>query len=336
MNKSVIIWLLSGCFLILIMIIVGGITRLTDSGLSMVTWDLLMGTIPPLNNTEWIAVFEEYKDYPQYQHNPCNLSEFKEIFFWEYLHRLIARILGLVFIIPFGYFLIKKKLSNHLTFDCLILFLMGVLQAGIGWWMVKSGLINNPYVSHYRLAIHLTLAFLIFSYTFWIALKLMFPLKNEGNKYFSNFSKILFTIIILQIIYGAFVAGLDAGKFMNNWPKMTEKWIDDSIYSIKPIWKNFVEGIAGVQFIHRYLAIIILGLIIFMWIQGRKLCLPKIQMRSIKILIIAVHIQIIIGIFTLIHAVPILLAVLHQIGAFILISASIYSLFIFQQRKSTM
>ncbi len=182
-NKSVIIWLLSGCFLVFIMVVVGGITRLTNSGLSMTDWHLVTDTFPPLTEAKWEETFEKYKLFPEYQkiniHNDFTLSDYKFIYFWEWFHRFIGRIIGLVFIIPFIYFLIKKKLNTETLRKCAILLGMGAFQGFLGWFMVKSGLIDAPDVSHFRLSLHLTFAFITFAYTLWVALDLIYPEKNK-------------------------------------------------------------------------------------------------------------------------------------------------------------
>ncbi|MBT7619654.1 MAG: COX15/CtaA family protein, partial [Flavobacteriales bacterium] len=234
------------------MVIIGGITRLTDSGLSMSTWKLIGGTIPPLNPEEWIAAFNVYQATPEGEMNSHYvLDDFKYIFFWEYFHRMIGRLLGVVFIIPFIYFLVKKKLSRKLIYQSLILFIMGAMQGGIGWWMVKSGLFDRDGVSHFRLAIHLITAFLTCAFTFWIALSLIYTEKREGDSKMLKLTSWLFILIVLQIIYGAFVAGLEAGKRFNSWPKMNGEWIPQAVYYLDPLWKNFLEGPDGIQFIHR-------------------------------------------------------------------------------------
>jgi len=336
-NKSVVVWLLSGCLLIFLMVIIGGITRLTNSGLSMVDWKLIMGSIPPLNESEWLQTFEQYKQFPEYQkvNTHFTLSEFKSIFFWEYLHRLIGRIIGLVFIIPFAYFLIKKKLSKKLIKQCLLILMMGALQGFIGWWMVKSGLVNNPDVSHYRLAIHLITAFLTFAYTFWVALGLIYSINVDGNHIkVRRLIGVIFILTILQIIYGAFVAGLNAGFVMNTWPKMGDQWISGSVTAMEPLWVNFVEGIGGVQFIHRYLAYLVVGLILFLWYKTRKIKLTSLQTIGVQLLVVAVVLQFTLGIFTLIYAVPVWLGVAHQLGAFFLLTAITFTLSSFTVRKS--
>lgn len=333
-NISVIVWLLSGCLLIFSMVIIGGITRLTGSGLSMVDWKLFMGAIPPLNEPQWMDTFERYKQSPEFQikNYTMGLAEFKNIFFWEYIHRLLGRLIGLVFIIPFIYFLIKRRLSKKLIFQSTILLCMGAAQGFIGWWMVKSGLVKNPDVSHYRLATHLITAFLTFSYTFWVALSLIYPDKKHNNIILYKLSLSLMIIVIIQIIYGAFVAGLDAGKIYNSWPKMDDAWIAEAVYSTTPFWwDNFINQMAGVQFIHRTFAFLVLGLILYIFYKSRKFNLIKIEKKAINILLITVLLQMILGIITLIMGVPIWLGVMHQVGAFILLGSTVFSIFIFKK-----
>jgi len=332
-KKWIIIWFISGCLLILTMVIVGGITRLTDSGLSMVNWHLFMGVIPPLNDTQWLETFELYKQYPEYKklNFNCTLDQFKYIFFWEYLHRMIGRLLGLVFIIPFIIFLIRKSLSTKLIFQSTILFIMGAMQGGIGWWMVKSGLVDKPDVSHYRLAVHLTTAFLTCGYTLWVVLPLIFKIKRNFYPKITKLCWTIFTLLIIQIIYGAFVAGLNAGIGFNTWPKMGDQWVPQAVYSLSPFWKNFVEAKYGIQFIHRVLAYVILGAVMFLFYTKQKFALNKVESQAINIVSITTILQVALGIFTIIFFVPIELALLHQVGAFFLLMSVIYSLFIFKK-----
>ena len=315
------------------MVIVGGITRLTDSGLSMVDWQLFMGAIPPLNQADWIELYNQYQQSPEYktQNFMFTLSDFKTIFFWEYIHRLLGSFVGLVFIIPFIYFLIKKRLKKSLIIECTILFFMGAMQGAIGWWMVKSGLVNNPNVSHFRLATHLITAFITFSYTFWVALKLIYPNKIHSKVKLYKLSSVLMIVVIIQIIYGAFVAGLDSGKFYNSWPKMGERWIAEAVYAMEPFWSNFINGIAGVQFIHRTFAFVVLGLILYIFYESRKYTLLKIENTAINFLVWTVFFQMILGIITLVMGVPIWLGVIHQVGAFILLGSTVFSIFIFKK-----
>lgn len=333
-NKSVVVWLLTGCLLIFLMVVIGGITRLTHSGLSMVDWNPIMGFIPPLNDADWNVAFEKYKLYPEYQlvNSHFTLDEFKSIFFWEYLHRVIGRVIGLVFIIPFIYFLIRKRLSKKVIFQSLILLAMGGLQGFIGWWMVKSGLVKNPDVSHYRLATHLITAFLTFAYTFWVALGLIYEDKNTVD--FKGLRLVLFFIFgatVIQIVYGAFVAGLNAGFVMNTFPKMGDQWINDSVTALTPFWTNFVEGIGGVQFIHRYLAYVVVSLILYFAITCRKYELTIRQKIATKTMLYAVGVQFLLGVFTLLYAVPVWLGVVHQVGAFLLLASLVYALHAFKR-----
>lgn len=329
-NKKVIYWLLTGCLLIFIMVIVGGITRLTHSGLSISNYKLISGTIPPMSETEWNAAFDLYKQYPEYQkiNHQFTLEDFKDIYFWEWLHRVIGRFIGIVFIIPFVYFLIRKQLTKPTIKKSVILMLLGGFQGFLGWFMVKSGLIDRPDVSHYRLAMHLTAAFITFAYTFWVALDLIYPNKKQIDIKFRNLIRWGLAVLLLQIIYGAFVAGLDAGLLHNHWPLMNDgTLIHESVYiEQSPLIKNFVEGKSGVQFVHRYLAYIVVGLIAFIWYRGKRIKKNNIQSNSLNTLVIIVCIQFLLGIFTLIFRVPIVLGVLHQIVAFFLLGAMTFSL----------
>lgn len=329
-SRSVIVWLLTGCVLIFIMVLVGGITRLTHSGLSISNYKLISGTLPPMNQTEWKAAFELYKQYPEYQklNTHFTLEDFKGIYFWEWLHRLLGRLIGVVFIVPFLYFLVKKKLSRSTLKKTLVLLLLGAFQGFLGWYMVKSGLVDRPDVSHYRLAAHLITAFLTFSLSFWIALDLIFPTRNKANKGIGNLLKIGFALLIAQIVWGAFVAGLDAGFIHNHWPLMSEgKLIHETVWiEHRPLPKNFVEGKSGVQFVHRYLAYLVVAIIIFIWFKAKKSDMTITQKKGLDLLLLLVVIQFGLGVLTLVLAVPLWLGVLHQIGAFFLLAAMTFSL----------
>ncbi|MBO6880398.1 COX15/CtaA family protein [Winogradskyella sp.] len=329
-NKAVIYWLLIGCALIFVMVIVGGITRLTHSGLSISNYKLISGTIPPMNEVEWNEAFDLYKQYPEYQklNYGMSLEEFKDIYFWEWIHRVIGRFIGLVFIIPFVYFLIKKRLSKSTIKKSIILLLMGGFQGFLGWYMVKSGLVDRPDVSHYRLAAHLTTAFLTFAYTFWVALDLMFPNKKQIDKKLRNLIRIGLIVLIIQIIYGAFVAGLDAGWIHNHWPFMSEgKFIHETVYiEQNPTYLNFIEGKSGVQFVHRTLAYIVVIFILAIWYKATRNEITHWQTKGVNSLLIMVGVQFLLGVLTLIYAVPVWLGVLHQVGAFILLSCMVFTL----------
>jgi cytochrome c oxidase assembly protein subunit 15 len=325
-DKPIVVWLLSGCFLVFLMVVVGGITRLTHSGLSMVEWHLFMGAIPPLSEVDWQAMFAKYQHFPEFKelNYDFGLQEFKSIFMWEYIHRLIGRLVGIVFIIPFIYFLIKKRLTSKLKLQSILMFVMGGLQGFLGWYMVKSGLVKDPHVSHFRLAMHLVTAFLTFGYVFWVALGLIY--KNVETPNFPGLRRlawILFPIVLLQIIYGAFVAGLRAGLVYPTFPKMGDNWIAEQVFELTPVWTNFINGLAGVQFIHRYVAYVVVILIITIWWKALKKGLQSDQMFAVRGLLYIVIFQFLLGVFTLLNGVPISLGVMHQVGAFFLLGGNI-------------
>ena len=329
-NKKVIYWLFTGCVLIFIMVVVGGITRLTHSGLSIPDYKLISGTIPPINDQQWEEAFELYKQYPEYQKLNSNitLTEFKGIFFWEWLHRVIGRVLGLVFIIPFLYFLITRQLDKSTIKKTIILLILGSFQGFLGWYMVKSGLVDRPDVSHYRLAAHLTTAFVTFAFTLWIALDLIFPIKKTINKTYRNLIRIGLAILFIQIIYGAFVAGLDAGFIHNHWPMMSEgKFMHETVLIEKtPVYKNFIEGRSGVQFIHRILAFFVVISVVIIYIKGKKIAISNHQLNGLNSLLILVGVQSLLGVLAILLQVPLWLGIAHQIGAFLLLSSMTFTL----------
>lgn len=329
-HKPIIIWLLTGCFLIMAMVIIGGITRLTGSGLSMVEWNVVMGAVPPLSEQEWQEAFDKYKQYPEYQHINFDftLGDFKQIFFWEYLHRLIGRVIGIIFLVPFIFFWLRKKLDTSLLLKLFIVLVLGGFQGVLGWYMVQSGLIDNPDVSHYRLAAHLLAAFTVYAYTFWVALDLIYfkQKKITAALPIKKWVATFFSLIIIQIIYGAFVAGLDAGKLYNTFPKMGDEWIAQSVTAMRPFYLNFLESHGGVQFVHRCIAYLVFIFAIVLWYRSRSLTLSPPQKRAFTWLLTVVCIQLTLGVFTLLYAVPITLGVLHQLGALALFTVVIYLL----------
>ena len=331
-NKSVIYWLLSGCVLLFIMVTVGGITRLTNSGLSMTDWHLVTDTFPPLTETKWQEAFDEYKKFPEYQkiniHNDFTLSDYKFIYFWEWVHRFIGRIIGLVFVVPFVYFLIKKKLEKTTIQKCIVLLGMGAFQGFLGWFMVKSGLIDNPDVSHFRLSLHLIFAFITFAYTLWVALDLIYPNKVAVILPMRKLARITLFFLLIQIIYGGFVAGLNAGLIHNHWPLMSDGQVfHESILLEKNSWfSRFTEGKSGVQFVHRTMAYIVVGLIVFLYFKSKKHTLSSQQKNGLNALVFIVTFQFTLGIFTLLYSVPLWLGLTHQIMAFILLATMTYTL----------
>jgi cytochrome c oxidase assembly protein subunit 15 len=331
-NNYVITWLLSGCLLLFMMVVVGGITRLTNSGLSMTDWHLVTDTFPPLSEAKWEQAFEEYKKFPEYQkiniHNDFTLSDYKFIYFWEWFHRFIGRIIGLAFIVPFVYFLFKKRLSTETIKKCIVLLGMGGFQGFLGWFMVRSGLIDNPDVSHFRLSLHLTFAFITFAYTLWVALDLIYPNKTTVILPLQKIARIALIFLLIQIIYGGFVAGLNAGLIHNHWPLMSDgQFIHESVFiEQKTLFLNLVEGKSGVQFVHRTMAYIVVGLILLLFFKSKKYLLSSLQKKGINTLVIIVFLQFGLGVFTLLYSVPLWLGLAHQIMAFFLLSAMTFTL----------
>ena len=331
-NKAVIVWLLSGCLLLFMMVVVGGITRLTNSGLSMTDWHLVTDTFPPLTEEKWSQTFEEYKKFPEYQkiniHNDFTLSDYKFIYFWEWFHRFIGRIIGLVFLAPFVYFLIKKLLSSETIKKCIVLLGMGAFQGFLGWFMVRSGLIDNPDVSHFRLSLHLTFAFITFAYTLWVALDLIFPNKVKAVLPLRNLARISLLFLLIQIIYGGFVAGLNAGLIHNHWPLMSDgQFFHESVLLEKDTWLlRLTEGKSGVQFMHRTIAYVVVGLLLALFFQSKKHALSPLQKKGLNALVIIVFLQFGLGVFTLLYSVPLWLGLAHQIVAFFLLTAMTFTL----------
>lgn len=337
-SKSIGYWLLIGAFLVLMMIMLGGYTRLSHSGLSMVTWKPVTGFIPPLNQENWISEFEAYKTSPEYKLRNYNFSleEFKEIYWPEFLHRLLGRITGIVFIIPFLYFLIRKKLNNpKLKRHLIIIFLLGVLQGFAGWYMVKSGLVDQPAVSHYRLAIHLCLALILYGYLFLVALKIL-TTQNEKQIQISDHVKlksvlsITLLVVILQIIYGAFVAGLKAGLFYPTFPKMGPLWIPHTVTDsiAQEGIMSFFNSPYVVQFVHRWLGILVLLLAGYLFFKSRKTILSDSIRKSIALILLLTLTQVLLGVLTLINLVPVSLGVLHQLCAVLLLTSVLYAIFL--------
>ncbi len=318
-------WLLFMFFLVSSMIVVGGLTRLTDSGLSITEWEIFRGFLPPLTNETWNEYFNSYKKIPEFelQNFSMNLNEFKFIFWWEWAHRFFGRLIGLFFLVPLIYFSVKigfKKLTNlHL------IFLLICFQGFLGWYMVKSGLVNNVDVSHFRLSIHLLFAFIILSLIFWNFLDLMYLRKKD--KKMKNFLPEIFIIaIFLQIIFGAFVSGMDAGKIYNTWPLMGYSYFPDDNKIIDLFKLSAFSDPSLVQYLHRNMAylILILYIIITFIIYKKKIVF---LFKPIIILGFTIFLQILLGIFTLLSGAGIFISSLHQFSSILLITASLFFLY---------
>ena len=325
-NKLFFYWILLTLILVFSIIIVGGLTRLTNSGLSITEWELLKGIFPPLNKYSWQIYFDEYKKIPQYQllNFDMNLDQFKVIFYWEYFHRILARLIGIFFLVPLIYFYFSKKINyQHIKFCFVILFLI-IFQGIIGWYMVLSGLTQDVTVSHYRLSIHLTTAILIISMLFW----LIRSISSHRYRAFFIFSKknlpfqILLSLIFIQIIIGAFVSGLDAGKIYQTWPLMGNNYIPDDL-SFKKLVNIFdLDNHSLVQFYHRNFAyfIILYAIFISIYIFKNKIFFLY---KPLQILLFFLFLQVILGIYTLISGLNIYLASLHQITSVLLIFSAL-------------
>tara|TARA_Y100000591_G_scaffold158798_1_gene136565 strand:- start:1295 stop:2308 length:1014 start_codon:yes stop_codon:yes gene_type:complete len=325
-KKQISIWLLFMFILIAFMIIVGGLTRLTDSGLSITKWELFSGIIPPYNDNQWILYFEQYKKIPEFkiQNYSMTLSEFKVIFWWEWVHRFLGRFVGICFLIPLIYFSFKLKFKN--LFNLYLIFFLICFQGFIGWYMVSSGLINRVDVSHFRLSLHLSLAFVIFSLILWNYFKLNI---NENNERKLNISLplVLLILIYVQIIVGAFVSGMDAGMIYNSWPLMGNTYFpDDNV--IKNLFRlSALSDPSLVQFLHRNLAYVILFyyIIILFNVYNNRI---KKSFIPIKIVGFILLVQILLGILTLLNGVQIILASMHQLSSIFLVSSSVYLLYL--------
>lgn len=332
LRRQLVLWLFSGCFLVFGMVVVGGITRLTGSGLSITEWNVITGTIPPLNEAQWIEEFDKYKQIPQYTSLNAHftLSDFKFIYFWEYIHRLFGRMVGLVFVIGFVYFLLRKAVSKELMPKLLFMFVLGGIQGFLGWYMVSSGLSENVRVSHFRLAIHLTFAFITFGYIFRVALEQIYPDRlPSGHSPVPLRSQTPFLILLLlvQIVYGAFVAGTKAGWTYNTWPDMGGEMIPESIPFAfqKDGWVSLVNNLASIQFIHRILAYVLFIWIAVFVIKGLRNPLLKGSQRSgLGVLMVGITIQVVLGILTLVWQVPVWMGVAHQAVGFLLFGTLIF------------
>ena len=331
LNYQLKIWLLTLIGLVILIILVGGLTRLTDSGLSITTWELFVGLVPPLTNDKWIDYFNLYKTIPEFNEQNYNmtLNEFKVIFWWEWGHRQLGRLIGLSVMMPLIFFSIKNGFWVLKTYG--LIFLLVCFQGFIGWYMVSSGLIDRVDVSHYRLSLHLVTAFVILSVIFWKFLKLT----KIQTQYFSisiNLIKFFIFLLFLQLIIGAFVSGMDAGKVYNTWPLMGTTYFPDDSKFIEFLNINVFDNPSIVQFIHRNLAYLIAGIyiyILFFTLKDQN----KIFRKPIIIIGVSLFLQVVLGIFTILSGVKIFYASLHQINSILIILSTIYFLYIAKNSK---
>ncbi len=340
-SKNVSRWLLAGVIMLMIQILLGGITRLTESGLSITEWNPITGILPPLDKAEWLEEFNKYKNTDQFRfmHADFSLNDFKSIFFWEWLHRAWARLMGLVFLIGFFYFLIKGQFRQNMIIPFIILFLLGIMQGAIGWIMVKSGLVPEKlFVGHIQLATHFMAALFLLCYTLWFALTVGIP-KNmlTVSSSLRRWTWIVFSILILQLIYGAFMAGLHAASAAPTWPSINGQWIPDAINNLSLGWKNFVDNKILVQFIHRGFAYILL-IVVFIWgFKAIRLNGTGLFRRTRLLPVLLILLQVILGIVTVILSPYgnnlVWFGVAHQLVAMLFLITIIFMLYIIRSSR---
>ncbi len=327
-DRQVATWLLLCAAVVFGMILLGGVTRLTHSGLSMVEWKPLMGVIPPLNESEWQATFDKYKQFPEYQkiNKGMSLDGFKQIFMYEYLHRVLGRVIGVIFAVPLMYFALRKRLRPGHTPHLVALFFLGGLQGLLGWYMVKSGLVDNPRVSQYRLAAHLGVAVAIYAYMVWLAFDLLFARRDHTAEARppGGWSLVMVGLVYLMILSGALVAGTRAGLAYPTWPLMGDSFVPPGLYSTSPAWLAIFEDVVTIQFNHRmfaYLLVVLLTLFAIRVYRGSSAGPGRL---APVLLVAALATQVVLGISTLLLHVPVWLATAHQGGAVVLLTATLY------------
>lgn len=339
-RKHVKIWYLSGAVLVFIILVVGGITRLTGSGLSMTDWKPIMGSVPPLTETQWEDTFDQYKQFPEYRekNSSMSLSGFKFIFFWEYIHRMLGRLLGIVFVVPFAWFLIRRKFNRKQFLRSMFVLTLGLGQGLMGWYMVQSGLVDIPEVSHYRLAAHLLLAFIIFGSCIWYAMDLSNKKRTESNgaAELKAWLNLFLVILLMQVVWGAFTAGLHAGHIYNSFPKMYQFWIPPEMFLVEPVILNFFQNMTAVQWTHRLLGTVLGVMVIAMWGRAWLLNTSTREKQWMLALFGAVLAQYAIGVFTLIYHVPLWLGVVHQAMAMVLFGIALVTRFQFNSSKQVL
>lgn len=328
-ERAIATWLFFCCAMIFAMVLIGGITRLTESGLSITEWQPVTGVLPPLSHAEWQAEFDRYKAIPQYRaiHPDMTLAAFKQIFFWEYLHRLWARLIGVVFAAPFLYFLLRGRIPWRLAPRLAGLFVLGGLQGALGWYMVKSGLSQRIEVSQYRLAAHLATAVIIYAATLWVVLDLLWPraapAQGRARGVLRHGASIVLGLVFLTLIAGAFVAGLRAGYIDNTFPLMQGSFVPPDYAPLTPLWRSWFEDPTTAQFDHRVLAELTWAAVVMLWLYSLHADLPRRARVALHALAVLASLQAGLGISTLLLVVPLPLAVAHQAGALLLLTAAL-------------
>ncbi|MDX1486146.1 MAG: COX15/CtaA family protein [Alphaproteobacteria bacterium] len=329
--QSVILWLVVMIAMIFAMVVIGGVTRLTQSGLSMVDWRPIMGIIPPLSTEEWQAAFNAYKAYPEYKalNYGMTLAEFKGIFLMEYAHRVWGRMIGIAFIVPYVWFMISGSVRGGFALRLGAVLLLGAAQGVLGWVMVKSGLVDDPSVSPYRLAAHLSLALVLAAILLWMVLNRVnapVSIHPDARRRATAPLHLALTLAVLTVLTGAFVAGLDAGMTYNTFPLMDGRLVPDGLLALEPIWRNPFENVAMVQFNHRLLGILTMLAALALWLRSRGTHLPPRLRLTVNLIGLMALVQPGLGIATLLLAVPVGLAAVHQAGAMVLLGLLIWLL----------
>lgn len=329
-HRQIAAWLFVCCALVFAMVVVGGVTRLTHSGLSITEWQPIVGTTPPLTGAHWQEAFAKYQRTPEFRQVNRNmtLAEFKPIFWMEWAHRLLGRLIGLAFFVPLAWFVARGRVNRSLALKLFGIFVLGGLQGAMGWYMVRSGLVDDPRVSQFRLTAHLGLAFVIYGLMLWIALDLLSPRAvrpaNAGTAALRRFSAWLAALIFVMVLSGGFVAGIRAGFAYNTFPLMGGHVVPPEIFQLDPWWQNFFSNMATVQFDHRLIAWLIAGLMPLFWFRLQRASVSDRARLAGHALLAAAAIQIVLGVTTLLLVVPIPLAAAHQAGALVLFSCALW------------
>ena len=330
-RRSLAVWLFVCCGLVFAMVVLGGVTRLTGSGLSMVDWNPIMGIIPPIGDEAWEATFARYRQFPEYRfvNEGMSLAQFKSIFWFEYWHRILGRAIGIAFFVPFLYFFARRRLASDLYAKLILIFVLGALQGLLGWYMVKSGLVDDPHVSQYRLSAHLMLAVAIYCFMLWTALGLAEP-RRGGGRIASHapghaLCVVVFVLVLIMVMSGGFVAGTRAGRIFNTFPLMEGYLVPPGLFALEPLWRNLFENAVSIQFWHRAGALVTAIAVVLFWLTVTWKA-PRGRERVAAHLVLAAAAgQVGLGIATLLHAVPVALGAAHQAGALVLLTAVLFA-----------
>ena len=321
-------WLVVIAILIGLMVVVGGITRLTESGLSIVEWKPVTGILPPMSERAWQDEFAAYRQSPEYRlvNSGMTLDQFKRIYWWEYVHRLLGRLIGVVYLFGLVFFWLRGMIPKGYHGRLVAIFLLGGVQGLIGWLMVKSGLQSEPEVSHYRLMLHLLFALFLFSFVLWTAFDLLYPRHGMRQRRWRLLGRVFLAVLVVQIALGALMAGLKAGYAFDTWPKMGADWVPPGLLMLKPAWRNLFDNAVTVHFLHRNTAWIVAALAVLLVALAWRYDAPGPTKLAGLAILLLILIQFTLGVVTVTHGVPIVSAVLHQAGAVLLLAATIHYL----------